>query len=56
MPDKLSLVPARGENDYVILADYDRDNVALDRVKTIDIEKPLQPTPFSGFTWRSRVI
>lgn len=30
---------ARGENDYVILTDDDLDNVALDTVKTIDIEK-----------------
>ncbi|EJC83269.1 Ku protein [Rhizobium leguminosarum bv. trifolii WSM2297] len=30
---------ARGENDYVILTDDDLDRVALDTVKTIDIEK-----------------
>ena len=30
---------ARGENDYVILTDDDLDAVALDTVKTIDIEK-----------------
>jgi DNA end-binding protein Ku len=30
---------ARGENDYVILTDDNLDNVALDTVKTIDIEK-----------------
>ncbi len=30
---------ARGENDYVILTDDDLDNVALDTVKTIEIEK-----------------
>ncbi|MGF9565079.1 Ku protein [Neorhizobium sp. BT27B] len=30
---------ARGENDYVILTDDDLDNVALDTVRTIDIEK-----------------
>lgn len=30
---------ARGENDYVILTDDDLDHVALDTVKTIDIEK-----------------
>lgn len=30
---------ARGENDYVILTEDDLDNVALDTVKTIDIEK-----------------
>ncbi|KOF22350.1 DNA repair protein [Ensifer adhaerens] len=30
---------ARGENDYVILTDEDLDAVALDTVKTIDIEK-----------------
>jgi len=30
---------ARGENDYVILTDDDLDNVLLDTVKTIDIEK-----------------
>src|SRR6218665_1835316 len=30
---------ARGENDYVILTDDDLDNVALDTVKTIDIQK-----------------
>ncbi|WP_064713490.1 Ku protein [Rhizobium bangladeshense] len=30
---------ARGENDYVILTDDELDNVALDTVKTIDIEK-----------------
>jgi DNA end-binding protein Ku len=30
---------ARGENDYIILTDDDLDNVALDTVKTIDIEK-----------------
>ncbi|CDZ31908.1 Probable DNA repair protein [Neorhizobium galegae bv. officinalis] len=30
---------ARGENDYVILTDDDLDNVALDTVKTVDIEK-----------------
>lgn len=30
---------ARGENDYVILSDDDLDNVALETVKTIDIEK-----------------
>ncbi|SCX21008.1 MULTISPECIES: non-homologous end joining protein Ku [Agrobacterium] len=29
---------ARGENDYVILTDDDLDNVALDTVKTIDIQ------------------
>jgi DNA end-binding protein Ku len=30
---------ARGENDYVILTDVDLDAVALDTVKTIDIDK-----------------
>ncbi|ASS58255.1 non-homologous end joining protein Ku (plasmid) [Rhizobium leguminosarum] len=30
---------ARGENDYVILTDDDLDSVALDTVKTIDIDK-----------------
>lgn len=30
---------ARGENDYIILTDDDLDRVALDTVKTIDIEK-----------------
>jgi DNA end-binding protein Ku len=30
---------ARGENDYVILTDDDLDRVALDTVKTIDIQK-----------------
>jgi DNA end-binding protein Ku len=30
---------ARGENDYVILTDDDLDRVALDTVKTIDIDK-----------------
>lgn len=30
---------ARGENDYVLLTDKDLDAVALDTVKTIDIEK-----------------
>ena len=30
---------ARGENDYVILTDEDLDTVALDTVKTIDIDK-----------------
>ncbi|MBB4577643.1 Ku protein [Rhizobium lentis] len=30
---------ARGENDYVILTEDDLDRVALDTVKTIDIEK-----------------
>lgn len=30
---------ARGENDYVLLTDEDLDAVALDTVKTIDIEK-----------------
>jgi DNA end-binding protein Ku len=30
---------ARGENDYVILTDDDLDRVALDTVKTVDIEK-----------------
>jgi len=30
---------ARGENDYVLLTDDDLDAVALDTVKTIDIEK-----------------
>jgi DNA end-binding protein Ku len=30
---------ARGENDYVILTDDDLNNVALDTVKTIDVEK-----------------
>ncbi|CAN7320804.1 Ku protein [Rhizobium ruizarguesonis] len=30
---------ARGENDYIILTDDDLDTVALDTVKTIDIEK-----------------
>ncbi len=30
---------ARGENDYVILTDDDLERVALDTVKTIDIEK-----------------
>jgi non-homologous end joining protein Ku len=30
---------ARGENDYVILSDEDLDAVALDTVKTIDIDK-----------------
>ncbi|WP_312418208.1 Ku protein, partial [Shinella sp.] len=30
---------ARGENDYVILTDDDLDAVALDTVRTIDIEK-----------------
>ncbi|MEX2692079.1 non-homologous end joining protein Ku [Rhizobium mongolense] len=30
---------ARGENDYIILTDDDLDAVALDTVKTIDIEK-----------------
>src|SRR6218665_2676663 len=30
---------ARGDNDYVILTDDDLDRVALDTVKTIDIEK-----------------
>ncbi|MDM9628469.1 Ku protein [Rhizobium sp. S152] len=30
---------ARGENDYVVLTDDDLDAVALDTVKTIDIEK-----------------
>jgi len=30
---------ARGENDFVILTDDDLDRVALDTVKTIDIEK-----------------
>ncbi|ANM13239.1 MULTISPECIES: non-homologous end joining protein Ku [unclassified Rhizobium] len=30
---------ARGENDYVLLSDDDLDRVALDTVKTIDIEK-----------------
>jgi DNA end-binding protein Ku len=30
---------ARGENDYVILTDEDLDAVALDTVKTIDIDK-----------------
>lgn len=30
---------ARGENDYVILTDDDLDRVALDTVRTIDIEK-----------------
>jgi DNA end-binding protein Ku len=30
---------ARGENDYAILTDDDLDRVALDTVKTIDIEK-----------------
>ncbi|MEH6691095.1 MAG: Ku protein [Pseudorhizobium pelagicum] len=30
---------ARGENDYVILTDDDLDGVALDTVKTIDIDK-----------------
>jgi DNA end-binding protein Ku len=30
---------ARGENDYVMLTDDDLDRVALDTVKTIDIEK-----------------
>jgi DNA end-binding protein Ku len=36
---------ARGENDYVILTDDDLDAVALDTVKTIDIEKfvPAEP-------------
>ncbi len=30
---------ARGENDYVILTDDDLDRVALDTVKTVDMEK-----------------
>jgi hypothetical protein len=30
---------ARGENDYVILTDDDLETVALDTVRTIDIEK-----------------
>ena len=30
---------ARGENDYVILSDEDLDAVALDTVKTIDINE-----------------
>jgi DNA end-binding protein Ku len=30
---------ARGENDYIILTDDDLDRVALDTVKTIDIDK-----------------
>ncbi|MHC2528660.1 non-homologous end joining protein Ku [Rhizobium leguminosarum] len=30
---------ARGENDYIILTEDDLDRVALDTVKTIDIEK-----------------
>ncbi|PDS61304.1 Ku protein, partial [Rhizobium anhuiense] len=30
---------ARGENDYVILTEDDLDAVALDTVKTIDIDK-----------------
>ncbi len=34
---------ARGENDYVILTDDDLDRVALDTVKTIDIEKFVPP-------------
>lgn len=39
---------ARGENDYVILTDDDLDAVALDTVKTIDIEKFV---PFDSIEW-----
>jgi len=44
---------ARGENDYVILTDDDLDQVALDTVKTIDIEKF---APAESIEWRSRTI
>lgn len=39
---------ARGENDYAILTDDDLDAVALDTVKTIDIEKFV---PFDSIEW-----
>ena len=41
---------ARGENDYVILTDDDLDAVALDTVRTIDIEK-FVPAESIGWTY-----
>ncbi|MDE8762604.1 Ku protein [Rhizobium sp. CBK13] len=41
---------ARGENDYVILTDEDLDSVALDTVRTIDIEK-FVPAESIGWTY-----
>ncbi|MGO8536193.1 Ku protein, partial [Rhizobium ruizarguesonis] len=40
---------ARGENDYVILTDDDLDTVALETVRTIDIEK-FVPAESIGWT------
>lgn len=41
---------ARGENDYVILTEEDLDSVALDTVRTIDIEK-FVPAASIGWTY-----
>jgi DNA end-binding protein Ku len=41
---------ARGENDYVILTEGDLDSVALDTVRTIDIEK-FVPAASIGWTY-----
>jgi len=41
---------ARGENDYVILTDDDLESVALDTVRTIDIEK-FVPAESIGWTY-----
>ncbi len=47
---------ARGENDYVILTDDDLDSVALDTVKTIDIDKfVLRPRASNGSISRSPI-
>lgn len=44
---------ARGENDYVILTEDDLDAVALDTVKTIEIDKfvPADSPPTGRLTW-----